>query len=1212
MNFGFSDADLFLPERLADLDALFRERLALENPLLAKRLERYRALEPLAPVELSALLVEASRPLAAFLAELFGVAAERAAARARVQDETVLFKFRFAVFQKRSAKKFPDAGSIDSLDLDAAEASGKSLVDVLSAGLDPADEERRVARAGWDLFDLAGSLASPRSRDASYAPEAARARVAGLRARAAGTPLSLPGDDAALVKEWTDAFDAWVAVLRFSPEHRGRTKAWASFVIPKPMKFDALVATERTRPDLPEARFGLPSHARARDGFTLTDPRKTARQVTGETHYCILCHERDKDSCAKGFPQKDGSVRVNPLGVPLAGCPLDEKISEMHLLRREGDALGALALICIDNPMVPGTGHRICNDCMKACIFQAQDPVDIPQAETGVLTDVLEMPWGFEIWSLLTRWNPLNAARPYALPYNGKNVLVVGLGPAGYTLAHHLLNEGFGVVAVDGLKIEPLPEELTGSEKRAPKLIRDAKALFHPLDERTLTGFGGVSEYGITVRWDKNFLDLLYLNLARRRRLRIYGGTRFGGTLTHEQAFDLGFDHIAIAAGAGKPTLVEMKSNLIRGVRKASDFLMALQLTGAFKKDALTNLHIDVPILVIGGGLTAIDTATEAQAYYALHVEKALERFEALAAEKGEAAVLAGLSVEERALLARQLKHGHAIRLERERATRAGETPDFARLVKQWGGSQIVYRRSMEESPAYRLNHEEIIKALEEGIGFVENLEPVEALPDESGALRAVVFKRKDGSTLELPCRTLLVAAGTSPNVTYGRERPGSVPLDAKNKFFRPHVAEKDGALFRLVPKDDGVGAFFTGTAYQGKLLSFFGDNHPVYAGSVVKAMASARDGMSKILELFRDALSALDRSRAAQTARDAAWRSFSAMLDDLLVPRVVRVDRLTPTIVDVIVRAPMAARNFQPGQFYRFQNYEAFAARLPGANGAPGAPALIEPCALTGAWVDKEKGLLSMIALELGVSSRLCASLKEGEPVVVMGPTGTPTHLPENETVVLCGGGLGNAVLFSIGRAARERGNKVLYFAGYKKAEDFYKREEIEAAADVVVWAVDITPTIPAKRPQDFTFLGNIVQAMLAYAEGRLGKATIALGEASRLIAIGSDRMMAAVTAARHGVLAPHLSAAHVGIGSINSPMQCMMKEVCAQCLQRHVDPVTKKESFVFSCFNQDQKLDEMDWENLRARLSQNSLEERLANQWLEHALALEDVRRV
>ncbi len=1212
MNFGFSDQDLFLPNRLRDLDSLFRERLSREHAPLAARFARYRAHEPFAPAERSALLVEASRSLAEFVAELFGVSAERDAARAHARAEAVLFKFRFSVFQKRIARKFPDAASIASFDAAAAGAHGRALVVAFSAGADTADEEKCVARAGWELFDLAGSLAPARSRDASYSPEAAHERVALLRALAAGTPLPVPADDAALVNEWAEIFDRYVALLRFAPEHRARTKSWASFVIARPMKFDALVATQRSRPDLPEARFGLPSHARARDGFALTDPRKTPRAVTGEVHYCILCHEREKDSCATGFTQKDGSTRPNPLGVPLTGCPLDEKISEMHMLRREGDSLGALALVCIDNPMLPGTGHRICNDCMKACIFQTQDPVDIPQAETGVLTDVLAMPWGFEIWSLLTRWNPLNASRPYALPYNGKKVLVVGLGPAGYTVAHHLLNEGFAVVAIDGLKVEPLPDELVGTDARAPKLVRDAKALFRRLDERTLTGFGGVSEYGITVRWDKNFLDLLYLNLARRRTLRIYGGTRFGGTLTHEQAFDLGFDHVAIAAGAGKPTVVAMKNNLIRGVRKASDFLMALQLTGAFKKDALANLHIDLPILVIGGGLTAIDTATESQAFYPLHVEKTLHRFAALARAKGEAAIFAGLSAEERGLLVRQLEHGQAVRAERARAERAGETPDFARLVKLWGGSHIAYRRSMEESPAYRLNHEEIIKALEEGIGFIENVDPVEAIPDEFGALRAVVFRRKDGSTVELPCRTLLVAAGTSPNITYGRERPGSIPLDAKGKFFRPHVAEKDGAGFRLVPKDDGVGAFFTGTAYAGKLLSYFGDNHPVYAGSVVKAMASARDGAPRIRELFADDLDALDVTPGAQAARDAAWHSFRETLDDLLVPRVVRVDRLTPTIVEIVVRAPMAARNFRPGQFYRFQNYEAEAARLPGLAGGPPAPALIEPCALTGAWVDREKGLLSMITLELGVSSRLCALLQEGEKVVVMGPTGSPTELPENETVLLCGGGLGNAVLFSIGKAARGRGNRVLYFAGYKKAEDFYKREEIEAAADVVVWAVDVAPIIPAARPSDFTFLGNIVQAMLAYADGSLGKTSIPLAAASHLIVIGSDRMMAAVAAARHGALAPYLSARHVGIGSINSPMQCMMKEVCAQCLQRHVDPVTKKESFVFSCFNQDQKLDEMDWENLRARLSQNRLEEKLSNQWLENSLARDDVRRV
>ena len=82
----------------------------------------------------------------------------------------------------------------------------------------------------------------------------------------------------------------------------------------------------------------------------------------------------------------------------------------MHTARKRGDAIGALAIVTVDNPMCPGTGHRICNDCMKACIYQKQEPVNIPQVETGVLTDVLKLPFGFEIYGLLTRWNPLNIA----------------------------------------------------------------------------------------------------------------------------------------------------------------------------------------------------------------------------------------------------------------------------------------------------------------------------------------------------------------------------------------------------------------------------------------------------------------------------------------------------------------------------------------------------------------------------------------------------------------------------------------------------------------------------------------------------------------------------------------------------------------------------------------------------------------------------------
>src|SRR6185437_9638095 len=341
--------------------------------------------------------------------------------------------------------------------------------------------------------------------------------------------------------------------------------------------------------------------------------------------------------------------------------PLDEKISEMHTLRKTGDAIGALALVVVDNPMCAGTGHRICNDCMKSCIYQKQDPVNIPQIETGVLTDVLRMPWGVEIYGLLTRWNPLDVRRPYAMPYNGKNVLVVGLGPAGYTLVHHLTREGFAVAAVDGLKIEPLPVELTGGSDghtwTPPLPVKDFGALYEELDERVLLGFGGVSEYGITVRWDKNFLTLLYITLARKQHLRIYGGVRFGGTMTVDDAWALGFDHLALAAGAGRPTIIDIKNNLSKGIRKASDFLMALQLTGAYKRSSIANLQVQLPAIVIGGGLTAIDTATELLAYYLVQLEKVAKRVHDLVAEKGVAAVRAMFDDEEWSELEVQLQH---------------------------------------------------------------------------------------------------------------------------------------------------------------------------------------------------------------------------------------------------------------------------------------------------------------------------------------------------------------------------------------------------------------------------------------------------------------------------------------------------------------------------------------------------------------------------
>ena len=164
---------------------------------------------------------------------------------------------------------------------------------------------------------------------------------------------------------------------------------------------------------------------RRREGFKLTDKGTDLTGALDHANYCIWCHEQGKDSCSKGLLEKGASGRgaasfkKSAFGVTLAGCPLEEKISEFHKAKTEGYAIGALAIITVDNPMAAATGHRICNDCMKACIYQKQEPVDIPQAETRTLKDVLELPWGFEIYSLLTRWNPLNLRKP--LPQDRKS-----------------------------------------------------------------------------------------------------------------------------------------------------------------------------------------------------------------------------------------------------------------------------------------------------------------------------------------------------------------------------------------------------------------------------------------------------------------------------------------------------------------------------------------------------------------------------------------------------------------------------------------------------------------------------------------------------------------------------------------------------------------------------------------------------------------------
>ncbi|MDG7055932.1 MAG: FAD-dependent oxidoreductase [Wolbachia endosymbiont of Meromenopon meropis] len=772
------------------------------------------------------------------------------------------------------------------------------------------------------------------------------------------------------------------------------------FSIHEKIDYENLVSFSKKEVDGIEILYS--KKVKRRYGFDLTSEKVNLNKALDNAHYCIFCHKQNKDSCSKGlqqlsikriantgnqegyinskviFPQSSQVFRKSPLEIELHGCPLGLKISEMNLVKSEGYSIASLAIVMIDNPLCAATGYRICNDCMNSCIYQKQKPVNIPMIETRVLNDVLSLPYGFEIYSLLSRWNPLNFQRPLPKENTGKNVLIVGLGPAGFNLAHHLLNDGHNVVAIDGLKIEPLIDNL--------EPIKHFKC-DEKLSKRTIDGFGGVAEYGITSRWNKNYLKSIRILLERRKNFTLYGGIRFGSTVTVSDAFNLGFDHIALALGSGNPKIIKIKNMLARGVRMASDFLMSLQLNGAFKYDSVTNLQIRMPIVVIGGGLTAIDTATEALAYYPIQVEKFFLRYKLLISKYGKDYVEKDWTEEEREIANEFIFHAQLIQREKELGKSEKREAKILELMQSLGGVKVIYRKELKNAPSYRLNSDEVQNALSEGVYFIENLKPIEIMIDKYNHAESIKFTdTKSGKIRCIKARSIFIASGTEPNTVIATEDTKHFKLsngyfvhlnssgDEIDPVFSPKMENKD----RILVYKEG-----------NKAISFFGDLHPSYSGSVVKAMVSAKNGYPIISQLLKEIVKTTNKSQLYTGMIPGYLTSkedFFNKIKEQFTAKVVKVQYLTHKVVEIIIKAPLAAKNFKPGQFFRLQNFE--------ANNRKTRNLVMEGVAATGASVNRKKGIIYIIVLETGGSTNLCRYIKEGEEIVLMGPTGCPSSI--------------------------------------------------------------------------------------------------------------------------------------------------------------------------------------------------------------------------
>lgn len=424
-----------------------------------------------------------------------------------------------------------------------------------------------------------------------------------------------------------------------------------------------------------------------RQGFNLTDTPPSKHAIDWNIYYCLYCHNRGKDSCSKGLDDKK------------TGCPLKQDISEPIYLKREGFTIAPLAVIMRKNPLCIITGRRICNDCELACIFQKQEAVDIQSIETRILNDVLHLEYGLEIYHLLLMWNPVNTT---SLPQiNGKTVGIAGSGPSGLFAAYLFEKQGGTVLVFDALNIE-IPQKILDIKNN---IVTDICPLLNQkLEERHPSGIGGVIEYGITVRWNKNYLDLL-IGLLLRRNITFIGSIRIGGLLNYSDIFaKFKLNHFALCVGSARPQLPLDLPNLFtahkltEGIMTASDFLMSLHIN---RNSRDLQKFRQKSVYILGCGLTAIDTACEI-----------------------------------RALL---LKNGIP-------------NPSV----------QIIYYKEFDKSSAYKTNFLEFKKATEEGIIILQNTEIIK-IHKSSNKISAL--ETKTGEILQ--CDLLIIAIGTKPNTEH-------------------------------------------------------------------------------------------------------------------------------------------------------------------------------------------------------------------------------------------------------------------------------------------------------------------------------------------------------------------------------------------------------------------------------------------------------------
>ncbi|MEO6422668.1 MAG: pyridine nucleotide-disulfide oxidoreductase, partial [Candidatus Nitrotoga sp.] len=302
LGFGIKFEDLYSCDGLPSIDSCFLAELAESEPLLAERLAAARnAPDKMSHLEESQLIVDLAPHLEDFLGQLFDIRVAVRELAERHHEQAPLFQCKRIFVQRKAIHKYKAA--------EAAALDG----DVLATALLQA------------FGDATGEMSEL------------------LFARHVNNWLDTEEENIDKL-DIAMRYASWAALTTAGKKRHGQG---VLFKIPAKLNFQHLVPIIPVDDVSYTAHRLADSHLRQREGFALTDTGTNLAGALGEANYCIWCHEQGKDSCSIGLREKESVAGVPPpfkkstFGIPLAGCPVDEKISEFHKVKASGLALGA-------------------------------------------------------------------------------------------------------------------------------------------------------------------------------------------------------------------------------------------------------------------------------------------------------------------------------------------------------------------------------------------------------------------------------------------------------------------------------------------------------------------------------------------------------------------------------------------------------------------------------------------------------------------------------------------------------------------------------------------------------------------------------------------------------------------------------------------------------------------------------------------------------